>query len=60
MREEMVLESGEQKQYVYVIFNLQRYFQELVALLAPAALPGAKVDGLLVEELCALDQEKTF
>jgi len=60
MREEMVLASGEQKQYVYVITNLQRHFQEFAALLAPAALPGAKVDGLLVKELCALDQNKKF
>jgi len=55
-----VLQPGELKQYIYVIFNLQRHFTELAARLAPAALPTEKVDDLFVDELCALDGDQSF
>ncbi|MDH4318916.1 MAG: hypothetical protein OEV64_11035 [Desulfobulbaceae bacterium] len=60
LSEERVLQSRELKQYIYVIFNIQRYFTELSARLAPAALPTAKVDDRFVEEICALDGDQGF
>jgi hypothetical protein len=50
----------EYKSYVYVIFDLQRYFHESFARSNPQMLSQDKVDDYLVDQVCRLNQDSNF
>ena len=60
MVQEQILKPIELKEYVYVIFDLQRFFKELVAKITPMALNQKKVDEHFIEEICRLNQNPVF
>ncbi len=60
MTEEEVLAPTEWKEYVYAILDLARYFDETAARIVPSALPEARLDELVVTELCRLQQDAAF
>jgi hypothetical protein len=57
---EKSLEPKEYKQYVYVIFDLQRRFSGMSAQLAPHALDQDELDGNFIKDLCRLDSDEFF
>lgn len=57
---EMSLKAAEQKNYVYVIFDLQRFFKEMIAKKLPQGLDQGKMDRHFLEELCRLNQNRVF
>lgn len=52
---ERLLKERELKAYVYVIFDLQRFFDKKYARTAPQLLDQEEVDGFFVEEICRLN-----
>jgi len=60
LQAERILKAHERKAYVYVIFDLQRFFSELCAKAMPAALDPEAVDNYFVQELCRLNADKGF
>jgi len=60
LQAERVLKAHERKAYVYVIFDLQRFFSELCAKAMPEALDPEAVDNYFVQELCRLNADTTF
>jgi hypothetical protein len=54
------LNIRERKTYVYVIFDLQRFFREIIAKTMPQGLPEAEVDRRFLEEICRLNQDAAF
>jgi hypothetical protein len=58
--QEAVLEPAEFRQYVYVIFDLQRFFQETAAQVMPEALDQEKLDGIFEKEFCRLFDDASF
>ena len=60
LQAERILKAHERKAYVYVIFDLQRFFSELCAKAMPEALDQEIVDDYFVQELCRLNADKTF
>ena len=60
MVQEQILQPTELKDYVYVSFDLQRFFKELVAKITPMALDQKKVDEHFIEEICRLNQNPVF
>ena len=57
---ERELPIGEYKTYVYVIFDLQRYFYESVARNHPQMLDQVNVDEHFIEEVCRLNVDPFF
>ncbi|MDO9567314.1 MAG: J domain-containing protein [Candidatus Desulfaltia sp.] len=57
---ERSLDRSEYKLYVYVIFDLQKYFTELIAKSMPQGLNQNKVDQYLLEEICRLNSDRDF
>jgi hypothetical protein len=57
---ERILKAHERKAYVYVIFDLQRFFSELCAKAMPEALDPEAVDAYFIQELCRLNADDTF
>ncbi len=57
---EQYLKPSEFKEYVYVIFNLQRFFSETIATKMPQGLDQNKVDRHFLKELCRLNKSKSF
>jgi hypothetical protein len=57
---EKALEPAEYKNYVYVIFDLQRFFKEMIAKKLPQGLDQKEVDRLFLEEICRLNQNRVF
>lgn len=57
---EMSLSSREIKKYIYVIFNLQKYYTESYANFMPEALDPGKMEEVFIEELCTLNSDKSF
>lgn len=57
---EGILRPFELKTYVYVIFDLQRFFTELIAKKMPQGLDQNRVDEHFLEEICRLDQDRSF
>jgi hypothetical protein len=57
---ERILKAHERKAYVYVIFDLQRFFNELCAKTMPEALDPEAVDTYFVQELCRLNADNGF
>ncbi|MCD6138415.1 MAG: DnaJ domain-containing protein [Deltaproteobacteria bacterium] len=60
MQLEQFLPRSELKTYVYVIFDLQRFFSELIAKKMPQGLDQKKVDQHFFKELCLLNNDKSF
>lgn len=58
--EERVLEPGSFFQYIYAIFNLNKYFHESFAPWLPEALARVEVEEQFIKALCALQRDKTF
>lgn len=57
---ERVLRSRELKAYVYVIFDLQRYFSEHFARQNPEFLNQADIDNYFLDTLCRLNSDTAF
>ena len=57
---ESILRARELKAYVYTIFDLQRFFNELTAKLMPQALCQEKVDEYFIQEVCRLNADERF
>ena len=60
IEQERCLEPSEYKLYIYVIFNVQRHFNEIVARAMPQGLNQGKVDEHFLEDLCQLDRDDLF
>lgn len=60
IQSERILDPGEQKTYVFVVFDLQRFFTELTARRMPEGLDQKKTDALFLTELCRLNQNPAF
>ena len=57
---EQQLHPREYKAYVYVIFNIHRFFSESFAQKRPQYLKQSAVDAYFIEEICELNQDRTF
>ena len=60
MEQERCLEPSEFKLYIYVIFDLQRHFSELIARSMPQGLKQELVDEHFLDDLCRLDRDNLF
>ena len=60
LAQEQALPPREYQQYLFAIFDLQRFFQESFARSIPQALDRERVDTLLVEEVCRLAADPAF
>ena len=60
MKMEQYLKPRELKNYVFVIFNLQRFFTESWAKQMPQGLDQNKIDKHFLEEICRLDSDASF
>ncbi len=60
LQAERILKPHERKAYVYVIFDLQRFFSELCAKTMPQGLNQEAVDDYFVQELCRLNADPVF
>lgn len=58
--QEKCLRPDELKQYVYVIFNLQKCFDEYFAAFMPEALDESAVTEVFLQQLCRLNNDRTF
>lgn len=60
LRQEQRLRPAEYKDYVYAVFDLQRFFTESCAMTMPEALNEEKLDRHFIERICRLDRDGTF
>jgi hypothetical protein len=60
LQSERILKPHERKAYVYVIFDLQRFFTQLCAKTMPQALDQEAVDTYFVQEICRLNRDAAF
>ena len=60
LAEERVLSAEMIKEYLYVVFNLQRFFTELIARSMPQGLDPDKMDEHFLEEVCNLSEDDGF
>jgi hypothetical protein len=60
MRLEKVLRPDELKTYVYIIFNLKRFFSTILAERAPELLDPEEMDAYFIEEICRLNRSSGF
>ncbi len=58
--EETALEPGKYLQYVYAIFNLQKYFFQSYAPWLPESLAMDEIGEHLQKEICRLNQDRRF
>ncbi len=58
--EERILRPRERKSYVYVAFDLQRFFNQQAAKTMPQALDEAQVDAHFLDEVCRLHGDEAF
>jgi hypothetical protein len=58
--EEKALEPGNYLQYVYAIFNLQKYFSQSFAPWLPESLARDEMAEHFLEELCRLNRDRRF
>lgn len=58
--EEKVLQPGNYLQYVYAIFNLQKYFSESFAPWLPESLAKDEMAEHFLKELCRLNRDRRF
>jgi hypothetical protein len=57
---ELQLNPNEYKAYTYVIFDINRFFNESFAKKRPQYLKQSDVDDHFIEEICSLNQDLTF
>lgn len=55
-RQESCLKARELKSYVYVVFDLQRFFQGMLAKKMPQALDQDRVDEYFLSEICRINK----
>ncbi len=60
MVQEQALPPREYQQYLFAIFDLQRFFPESYARSIPQALNREQLDALFVEEVCRLAADSSF
>jgi hypothetical protein len=60
LAQEQALPPREFQQYLFAIFDLQRFFPESYARSIPQALNRDRLDGLLIEEVCHLAADQRF
>lgn len=60
LQAERILKPHERKAYVYVIFDLQRFFSQLCAKTMPQGLDQEAVDTYFEQEICRLNGDSTF
>jgi len=60
MAEEKVLEPGSYFQYIYAIFNLQKYFKQSFAPWLPEALARNEVEEQFTTAICSLHRDQLF
>ncbi|MFT5697164.1 MAG: hypothetical protein ACI8ZB_000012 [Desulforhopalus sp.] len=60
MAEEMVLEPGSYFQYIFAIFNLQKFFDQSFAPWLPEALARVEVENQFTEVICTLQKDISF
>lgn len=60
LAQEQLLPPREYQQYLFTIFDLQRFFQESFARSIPQALNRDRLDTLLLEEVCRLAADPIF
>lgn len=60
MDRERELDRSEFKTYVYVIFDLQKFFTQITAKIMPQGLNQDKVDRYFLEEICRLNSDSSF
>lgn len=60
LAQEEVLEPTEYRQYVYVIFDLQKFFSETAAQVMPESLDQEKLDAVFEKEFCGLFDDASF
>ncbi|MFO7964583.1 MAG: J domain-containing protein [Desulfobacterales bacterium] len=60
MRSEAILRPHEIKNYVFVIFNLQRHFQRLNVKTMPQILDPDELDAFFLEDICRLNGDEAF
>ena len=58
--QEMVLYADQVKEYLFAVFNLQRFFAESFARSMPQALNQEKLDAFFIDELCHLNNDIFF
>ena len=58
--QERILQPNEIKTYVYTIFDLQRFFIELIATQRPKALNQTQTDEFFIDAVCTLNDDETF
>jgi hypothetical protein len=60
LQAERILKPHEQKAYVFVIFDLQRFFSQSFARIMPQGLDQEMVDRYFMEEICRLNDNSDF
>ncbi|MEZ4528852.1 MAG: J domain-containing protein [Desulfobacterales bacterium] len=60
MNEERILKEHEFKNYVFVIFDMQKHFSQGFAKTMPQALDQEKVDEFFMEEICRINGDSGF
>ncbi len=60
MKMERSLQPDEYKTYVYVTFDLQRFFHQTFAKKLPRGLDQEKVDSSFLKEICRLNDDASF
>ncbi|MGE0087662.1 MAG: J domain-containing protein [Desulfococcaceae bacterium] len=60
MNEERILKEHEFKNYVFVIFDMQKHFSEGIAKTMPQGLNQEKVDEFFMEEICLIKGDSGF
>lgn len=57
---EQALYADQVKAYLFTVFNLQRHFTESFARSLPQGLDQERMDALFVDELCRLNDDRSF
>ncbi|QTA79765.1 chaperone J domain-containing protein [Desulfonema limicola] len=60
MESEQILRPHEIKTYIFVIFDLQKHFNQSYAKTMPQALDQTLVDEYFIKEICRLNKEEDF
>jgi len=58
--QELILRPNELRTYVYTIFDIQRFFHEVVATQKPQALNQTRLDEFFINVVCQLNDDKEF
>ena len=60
MVQERILHPNELKAYVYTIFDLQKFFLDVIAAQRPQDLNQIKMDEFFIDAVCGLNDDKKF